>query len=81
MSMLSRVRASGLLWDVKELSDQQTDALVKLMTPANLQRWGSRTATMGELVRKGYTFAVVVRKVLKGRFGPRGRKGKQRKPN
>ena len=43
-------------------------ALLELMTPTNLRRWGSYRTAFAELLGQGFT-CPLVREVLKGRFG------------
>jgi hypothetical protein len=67
-SLLSRARTSGLLWTRKTIAKEKKRALLELMTPTNLWRWGSYTTAIAEL--KGQEFhRPLVEKVLKGRFG------------
>jgi hypothetical protein len=72
-SLLSRVRTSGLLWTRKKIEKEQKRALLELMTPTNLRRWGSYTKARAELVGQGFSQPLVC-EVLKGRFGSGTRK-------
>ncbi len=67
-SLLSRARTSGLLWTRKKIEKEQERALLELMTPTNLRRWGSFRTAFAEMIRAGF-HRPLVSKVLKGRFG------------
>ncbi len=68
-SLLSRARTSGLLWTVKKIEQEMKRALLELMTPTNLRRWGSYRTAFAELLGQGFTRTRLMEEVLKGRFG------------
>ena len=69
-SLLSRARTSGLLWTHKEIEQEMKRALLELMTPTNLRRWGYYRTAFDELLGQGFT-GRLLQEVLKGRFGSR----------